>query len=379
MKITQFDTPGNTGDLAALPAVASDWSKKLSSYFDEGVASVTAKIAPSAGSVPQFYNPITHGSTAPDVGGSSGVITWNGFPRKHLATGPGGKPDYAGAEPPITPGHARVQDEYLEWHVTRSGAKITSVQFTSEGYDYYQFLGKEAPAVLLSLYQKFISPTVTMADLTTASGSYNMLNKWNTSLGAMHLTQPANSLEAEVILGAEATVRRKDAAGHEIVSAIALTNCSQFGDAARNSDPAIGSAVNGLARQGRMITLADPVGLYIDSLDDSAFRLPDGSPTTGWFKLLRGSAGHTVRAVFEPPAGSAFTVSDVKIGGVPIAFGGQIAQHITMKLIGVASVATTVHNAPVACQGAAHHAAAAGVGVSSVVGSAARLPRRGEV
>jgi len=116
------------------------------------------------------------------------------------------------------------------------------------------------------------------------------------------------------------------------VSAIPLTRCAQFGDERRNSDPAIGAGVNGLARQGRMVTLADPVGLYIDNLEDAGFRLPNGNPTTGWFKRLRGSDGHTIRAVFEPPDGSPFTVSDVTIGDTAITFGGQIAQHITMKL-----------------------------------------------
>src|SRR5262249_14997432 len=160
----------------------------------------------------------------------------------------------------------------------------------------------------------------------------NVLNHWNTADGAMHLTEPANNLFAEVQLAADATVRRKDNAGVEITSAIPLTRCAQFGDEGRNSDPAIGAGVNGFVRQGRMVTLANPVGLYIDPLDDSGFHLPDGSAATGWFRILRGVKGRTLRAVFEPPAGSAFTVSDVTIGGVPIQFGGQIAQKITMKL-----------------------------------------------
>jgi hypothetical protein len=377
MKITQFDTPGNNGDLAGNAALAKAWSDQLSGYFDEGVSHINAAIAGSGG-VPQFYNPITNGSTAPDVGGSAGAITWNGFPRKFLGSGPGVPIDFAGAEPAIGAGQSRPQDEYLEWQVIRSGGKIASVQFTCEGFDYYQFLGDNAPDILLQLYQTFISPSVVLADLMPG-GSYNTLNKWNTSEGAMHLTEQANNLFAEVILGAEATVRRKNAAGVEIGQAIPLTRCSQFGDPSRNSDPNIGIGVNGFARQGRIITLADPVGLYIDTLDDSSFRLPDGSPTNGWFTRVRGSAGHTLRAVFGPPAGSPFTVSDVKIGGVPVTFGGQIAVHITMKLVGVASVSTSVHNAPVPCVGAgpvAIHAAAAAAVTS---GRRAWPPLRGAI
>lgn len=372
MKITKFDPPGNNGDFAGNPALAEKWSSHMSGYFDEGVQSVRQKLA--AGGTPQFYNPVTNGSTAPDVAGAAGVITWNGFPRKFLSTGPGVPTDFAGAEPTPNVGRVRPQDEYLEWFVKKAAGKITSVQFTCEGFDYYRFLNDNAPNVLLALYQQFISPAVKLADLQSAGGAYNIVNKWNTKSGAMHLTEQANNLFAEVILGAEATVRRKRPNGQEVVSAIPLTRCAQFGDETRNSDPAIGAAVNALARQGRMITLANPVGLYIDSLDDSAFRLPDGSATTGWFKILRGSAGLTLRAIFEPPAGSPFKVSDVKIGGVPVTFGGHIAQHITMKLVGVASVSQTVQNAPVPCAGVSPVAA-----IAAAVAAArpALPPRRG--
>jgi hypothetical protein len=353
MKIALFDPPGNNKDFDGIPGLAAKWSDHLSKIFDKGVKRVNDALAANPGATSQFYNPVTHGLTGPDVTPeSAGTITWNGFPRKFLGAGPGAPAHFAAAEAPILPGQAREQDEYLEWHVIKNAAgKIVSVQFTCEGYDYYQFLGDEAPDVVVALYQKFINPAVKKADLF-AGGKYQVLNKWNTRDGAMHLTQSANALSAEVFLAADATVRRKNAAGTEITSAIPLTICARFGDEHRNSDPAIGAGVNGFARQNRMITLANPVGLYIDHLDDSGFRLPDGTPTTGWFQVLRGAAGHTLRAVFAPPAGSPFTVSDVKIGGVAVTFGGQIAQNITMKLTGVASVAQSAHNAPIACAGA---------------------------
>lgn len=358
MKITQFDPPANNGDFAGNPALGAAWSTHMSSNFDSGVAGVNSVLSSNGGGTCQFYNPLTHGLTGPDLAPAD--IPWNGFPRKFLGSGPGSVPNFAGAEAPISPGQNRRQDEYLEWHVSRNPAeKIISVQFTCEGYDYYEFLGQNAPDLLVALYQKFISSTVTKADLFSG-GTYQRLNRWNTSDGAMHLTEPANNLFAEVILAADATVRRNNSAGVEVVSAVPLCKCARFGDETRNSDPSIGAGVNGLARQDRMITLANPVGLYIDHLDDAGFRLPDGSKTTGWFQILRGTPGHTLRAVFAPPAGSTFTVSDVKIGGTPVNFGGQIAQNITMKLTGVASVSHTVHNAPIPCVvsvGAAHIAA----------------------
>jgi hypothetical protein len=55
------------------------------------------------------------------------------------------------------------------------------------------------------------------------------------------------------------------------------------------------------------------------------------------------------RLVVEVPRASGFTVSDLAIGGVPIAFGGQIAECITVKLVGTAAALGSVHNAPSAC------------------------------
>jgi hypothetical protein len=372
MKFSQFDPPGNNGDFAGNAVLAGKWSSAMSANFDGGVSRVTGVVA-AAGGTCQFYNPVTAGLTGPDLAPAD--ITWNGFPRAFLGHGPGATPNFAGAEAPISAGQFRQQDEYLEWHVTKNAAgKITSVQFTCEGYDYYEFLSSEAPELLVALYQKFISPSVKKADLFSG-GNYQRLNHWNTRDGAMHLTQPANNLFAEVQLAADATVRRKNSAGVEVTSPDTLTDCSQFGQSTRNSDPAIGAGVNGLARQGRMITLANPVGLYLDHLDDSSFRLPDGSPTTGWFQVVRGVPGHGLRAVFAPPAGSTFTVSDVTIGGAAVHFGGQIAQKITMKLTGVASVSTSIHNSPISCVssvGAAHVV----LGGGRAAGAAGNLPMR---
>ena len=372
MQISQFDPPGNNGDFAGNPALAAKWSAEMSSNFDAGVNDVKSTLP--AGATPQFYNPVTDGLTAPDLAPAD--INWNGFPRRFLGSGPGAPPNFAAAEPALSSGTARPQDEYLEWHVFKdSSGNITSVTFTCEGYDYYEFLGKEAPDILLALYQKFISPAVTKSDLFTGT-TYDRLNHWNTRDGAMHLTQQANNLFAEVLLAADATVRRQNSAGVEVTSALTLTKCAAFGDPARNSDPTIGSGVNALARQDRLITLQNPVGLYIDHLNDSSFRLPDGSTTTGWFQVLRGTPGHTIRAVFAPPAGSPFTVSDVTIGGNAVQFGGQIAQNITMKLTGVASVATSTHNPPIPCVvsvGAAH--ATGGVGAPAA--TPLKHPKRG--
>ena len=350
MKIQLLDPPGGIGDLgtAALKTAYSQW---LSDRFDVGVNSVKQFLATHGGGTCQFYNPVTHGRTDPDLPASGGDISWNGFPKRFLSTGPGVPTRFADAEPAPAAGKFRPQDEYLEWFVHRNAAgKITRVDFTCEGYDYFQFLAEHDEATLLAHYRKFVDPSVQKADLFSA-GEYDFRNRWNTERGAMHLTHAANNLFAEVFLAASATVRRKKPGGGEETSSIPLIKCAQYGDGTRNSDPKIGSAVNGLARDKRMITLANPVGLYMSSFDGAGITL-DGAPAGGFFKVTRGAMPLALRAVFELPANLAAagkTVSDVQIGGAAVQFGGQLAQRVTMHLIGLASGAQPVNNTPTVC------------------------------
>jgi hypothetical protein len=350
-----FSPPGNNPDFDGNPNLAQDWTAHMSNVFDISIASVTAYLGHHGGGVCQFYNPVSHGRAETDLPAAATDIPWNGFPKRHGAPGPGQPPHYAAAEAPVAAGQNRDQDEYLEWFVNRQDGKIVSVHFTCEAYDYFQFLGDKAPDKVLALYQTYISPQVQMADLfpNGPAGGYKILNKWNTELGAMHLTHPANNLFAEVFLAATATVRRSQH-GAEITQSIPLIKCSRYGDETRNSDPAIGAAVNGLARDGRHVTLANPVGLYMAGFNGAGLTL-DGQPAGGFFKLVRGAFPLGLRAVYQLTpelAAQGLTVSDVKIGGSPIQFGGQLAERITMHIAGLASVAQDIHNAPVTTCGA---------------------------
>ena len=348
-KFNRFDPPGNNTDFGGDATLAAKWSEHMGNVFDISTASVSNYLHQHGGGVSQFYNPVSHGLQGPDLPATATDITWNGFPKRHGSPGPGQDPDYAGAEAPIQAGQNRDQDEYLEWFVNRKDGKITSIHFTCEAYDYFQFLADAAPQTVLDLYHTFISPSVQMDDLMGADGSYDPLNRWNTELGAMHLTHPANNLFAEVFLAASATVRRSKN-GSEITASIPLIQCAQYGDESRNSDPAIGAAVNGLARQGRHITIANPVGLYMAGFNGSGLTI-QGQPAGGFFKVIRGAFPLALRAVYELPAELAsqgLTVSDVQIGGESIQFGGQLAERITMHIAGVGSVAADIHNTPVA-------------------------------
>lgn len=371
MKIDHFDPPGNIDDFIGDAEAKQLWTARMSHDFDVGVASVQDFLKRNGGGSSQFYNPLTHSSTG-DLPEFTGDVAWNGFPKKNGSPGPGQPASYDDIDFPVVQGQERDQDEYLEWFVRRSDGKIQSVHFTCEAWDYFDFLGSattQTHGKLLKLYQEWISPEVEEADLFPG-GKYDRLNKWNTELGAMHLTNSANNLFAEIFLAASATVRRSRD-GQELISAIPLTTCAHFGEDTRNSDPAIGAAVNGLARQGRLITLANPVGLYMASINTSGLTL-EGKPTGAFFKVVRGQFPFALRAVFQLPpeeSAKALTVSDVKIGGRSIEYGGQLAELITMNLVAAPSKSQDIHNTPVAnCRGVGQvdPAAAAGLGAAAI-------------
>ncbi len=341
MKISQFNPPAKVDDFGD-PNLLKSYSDHISGEFDRSIAAVDALLTKYHAGQSQLYNPLTNGRTDPDT---EKEIAWNGFPRVFGSPGPGQDPNYAGAEPdpanlPTDQGlRYRPQDEYLEWFTHRdANGKIVRVDFTCEAYDYFQVLASLNKDAVIKLYQLYIDPSLTEADLFV-NGSYNPWNAANLDKGAMHLTHPANALGAEIKLAADGTVRRKDPAT-EPPSAATLINCADFGDGRRNSDPKIGFEINQLARAGLAITLADPVGLYMVAFDDAGWQMSGGRPASGFMKIVRGQAGQAIRATYELPAplkAQGLTVSDVTIGGTPIAFGGQIAEHITMGIKGVAA------------------------------------------
>jgi hypothetical protein len=343
--IPRFEPPAALKDFTSIAKQKKAWSEYLNNTFAEEVAAVTSALG---GGTSQFYNPLTTSTDAPVA---AKTIQWKGFPLLIHQKHPGNKKAAWQEADEVLANGERPQDEYLEWHVTRNAQeKIVRVTFTCEGPEYWEALAhgyplrytgpKTAGATgnrnkLLALYRTHISPDVQLADLFSPSGRYNTLNKWNTHLGAMHLNQRNNTLGAEINIAAQATILRQQN-GVVITDADELIRCARFGSPGRASDPRIGAEVNALAREGFAITLQNPVGLYIDVLDTTGWKTPTTTPASRYWKSVRGAAGMTVRAVFEVPPSEGFTVSDIKIGGQFIEFGGQIAENITVKLTGLA-------------------------------------------
>jgi hypothetical protein len=82
----------------------------------------------------------------------------------------------------------------------------------------------------------------------------------------------------------------------------------------------------------------------------SGWQAPGGKDVSQYVRILRGALGMIERLVVEVPKESGFTVGDFTIGGEPIRYGGQIAECITVKLVGVAHPqAKPIANNPASC------------------------------
>jgi hypothetical protein len=357
--------PGNATDLNTIASGPEAWDFYMTALFREAISQIRTELAHGDG--PQFTDAVHEGA---GLAWTSAPIPWNGFPKTLSSEFPSDEQALKAAEevrhdPAV--GAYRPQDEYLEWHPTIDAkGKITAVDFTCEGPEYWQAIAEGYPTdlehlpaggppahgdmdIVLALYQQYISPEVKKAELLNG-GKYDPHNIWNTERGAMHLTHPANNLLAEVFLAAEATILREKA-GVPVIETQPLIHCAKYGEATRASDPTIGAAVNGLARNGDLISLLNPVGLYIDSIDTTGWTKPDGTPVGDYWKVLRGTDAAILRARYEVPAAEGFTVSDILIGGEPIRFAGQIAKAITMRLTGVYTEEGKYKDTPVHCKG----------------------------
>ena len=330
-----FDPPGHLDDLDEAQKRA--WHGWISAQMDKVQAG-----DPSVNDGPrtQFFNAAR---IAPDADAVTEDISWPAFPRQVQIGSIGDVARWRRAD-----STRMVQDEYCEWSIRRDGAgRIVRIDFTCEGPEYWAFLAQVNPEKALALYREHVNPAVAMRDIYPR-GSYDPHNRWNvsTSEGAMHLIQPSNSLHAEIELAGGASIVRLDAYGVPREGAAELIACGRYGAPERHSDPHIGDRVNAHARAKADITLANPVGLYIDGVDLDDLAPPHGD-AADLFTYTRGSAGHPVRMVAQAPEGAGFVLGEVLSRGRPIEYGGQIADRIRIKLTGLVTRVGRTTGAPV--------------------------------
>ena len=395
--VKRFVPPAYLPDLDSIPGQREQWHKAVSYWFDSLIDDAASKVRPGPF---QFFNPARF-----DPGGLvvEQTVTWNAFPKELLRLF-GRECAFKEADK-VWPLHrfcadllgiradrrhypllyefsVRPQTEYCEWRVERGPgtSDIRRVIFTSEPPEFwfalfgnrvpddlpkYHFKGDQKK--LLARYEQFVGHRVPLKDLVAPGniyvpgsksqnyakkGEYNIFNKWNTHYGIVHLCALPNFLIGEMELAAAGSILRKNRAGHLLVEPEALICCAGSGGPNRNSDPTIIAAVNAAARLGAFVTLKDPVGLYMDHIDLSGWECRDKKSVADCIHIVRGLPGMIERLVVEVPRDRNLTVSDITIGGEPIQYGGQIAECITVKLIGVAHLpGQPVRNVPLQCSG----------------------------
>jgi hypothetical protein len=372
-----YHTPGYLSDFSQ--KLLDEWDTVVSAWFDASISS--EGVTPLA-----FVNQ----ARTPLPGAIEQSVVWNALPGSlvnrygrlqalALADYPypltrANEQDAPAAFDPTGPladCWYRAQDEYCEWRARRDeSGNILDVTFTSEPPEYWQALHGDTltagnseypmsgdPQAVLTLYRQYVSEDVQLEDLQFpvdvtdgdgnvlfSKGQYNPFNRWNTVDGIMHLSHPANYLQAEIQLGSDASVVY-GREGRRITDPLDLICAAAYGGTNRTSDPTIGASVQSLAALGFQLSLRDPVGLYMHHLNLAPFSTPDGKPLTeDYFRVIRGDASqHLIeRAVFAVPEGAGFTVSDLLVGGEPIRFGAQVAEYMTVHLVALAAAPGSV-------------------------------------
>jgi hypothetical protein len=323
MPLARFDTPGRLRDAPDGSAFYPAWHTVVNDAIRSGT--------PGTGGVGEFYNPTTKDV---DLVGERAML-WMGFPRRVMVEQQ--RDDRREAfrlADQFTIGDRRRQEEYLEWRAESTAGKITKVTFTCEVPEYWNTLFQHEPNVVVQLYQQLTGDSSIVQANLMSGGEYNKDNAWNTTKGMVHLTvdQLPNTLGA--------------ALGLATGSAGIGTGGAHYRDnyefqqrepqAPPNADPHVTMDGNTLVRKNLSVTARDPVGLYIAGWDDTGWAKPDGKPVSNYWRIVRGVPGAALRVEYQVPASEGFVVGDIRIGGRLIEFGGQIAEHLTVTIVGVA-------------------------------------------
>jgi hypothetical protein len=314
--VARFDTPGSLRDAPAGSALYANWHQRVARLLKDRTA---------GSGTGEFVDPSVVSLTR----GREQAYLWTGFPRPHLVV-----THRDDREAAFAAGEDRLaQHEYLEWRVERDAqGRITKVTFVTETPEYWEALAETEPALLLSLYRSLVSPEVARADLFDAGGRYVRDNVWNHARGIVHYVMKINGL-APLINAEQDTPLRAGVADN--YAAMPLTFASGK-PLLTSADARFSLDIGVLQRQGLSLTVGSPVGLYMVELDTTGFARPDGSPVGDYWTVVRGSAGAALRAEYAVPASEGFVVSDIRIGGRAIRYGGQLAEHVTVMAGGFA-------------------------------------------
>lgn len=306
--VARFDTPGSLRDLPSGSPFYASWHRIIDGLIQDRVrlSGPGFSVDPSKVDINVL---------------EKRTATWTGFSRPLLTEH---RDDRAAA---FAAGEDRaVQIEYLEWHVTRTGGKISKVVFVTETPEYWRALATADPSVLLKLYQRYVSPDVKMGDLFSADGEYDPMNRWNTTDGIVHYIMRINSMKDLLGVSQEFEGAERALDGYDPLPYRRATG----------ADARLSFDNWAITRKSLSVATGDPPGLYMIDWDDTGWAKPDGTPVGDYWTVIRGDRSAALRLQYEVPASEGFTVGDIRIGDRPITTGGQMAEHITMSAHSVA-------------------------------------------
>jgi hypothetical protein len=317
--VTQFDTPGSLRDAPLGSAFYTNWHNLIAG------ALITAN-GTGTGAGSKFYD-----ASEIDVTPSAEhSLVWMGFPREVLMAHRDNKPAaFTQADSDVA--FRNPQNEYCEWWVKRNAAGlITKVVIVTETPEYWQALWDFDRALVVALYRTLLgNPAISDSDLRVGGpgSAYNKRNPFNTTHGIVHFIQTINTLSAAAGL-----------ARGSVMLATQRDNYEMSGPGT-SVDPRVLMDIGALARKSLAITLREPIGLYMAGYDDTGWSKPNGRPVDNYWRIVRGVPGHILRLEYEVPPGTGFVVGDIRIGGRRIEWGGQITEHITCMIGGIAGSA----------------------------------------
>jgi hypothetical protein len=263
----------------------------------------------------------------------------------------------------IIDGGRGLQEEYLEWRVTRSNGVVDKVELTSELPDYWRTLAAHEPARLLELVGEFAGENVSAADVygiydPSASGATPANREQAFAATMLHgsspyndgrraiccMAQRSNDLEALFSLAVAATNCRviRDASGEQLRCLTCYEAIPLLGEAAqlgRGSDPVLVERFGRLAYEGRQVAFEQPIGVYLQSVEHTRLRTPSGEAVPEeWFTFSRGTEASAdggpryQRLTFEVPPGNGCAAGDLIDVATErkIRFGGEIAELVNL-------------------------------------------------
>ncbi|KAF3927116.1 hypothetical protein AA313_de0208487 [Arthrobotrys entomopaga] len=330
-----YKAPGCLADLSKDDDARLKWSNSIDKIYQD---LIDERLSPENNEIIKSYNPARVRKN--HYKSFSNKIKWRAFPQNvellHVHAGGTQWDKYAEADIRDT------QDEYCEWEVIKVGGHLKSVTFTCELIEYWEYLASTDPQFLLKLYREFNPDAdISLQDLLDAEGKkYNPKNKWNcrgtatngqaTEGAIMHMIGVNNTLTDAASLVLDSTIARFNADGVQISDGAALLRSMKVSDASpkRNSDPAITKTINDYSKKGKLVTITNPLGVFIDTFDADDFIAPGGEKVSQFWKRERvGSDETTVRAKFEIPDKFLGKIRHKKTSRV-LKYGSQLAESL---------------------------------------------------